>query len=652
MKRRWPLIFDDLTSNSKVRFPIIVATWIGVLLLGIWLGGTSKNTKNLIETATLRIPSLAPPSTETVAPPAPTPSPSPTLVPETSSSNLSPAETEQFSDGLLVLSLADGYYKHLFVYHPTDLQLTRLTNHPWDDIHPAISPDGSRLAYASRRSGFWDIYIFNLNDGSSIRVTDSLTYDGNPTWSPDGQWLAYESYQTGNLDIFLQSLADLSIPPLQLTDDLSPDFSPAWSPLGNEIAFSSLRSGEPEIWTAAVDQLENRFHNVSRSPDTYDSDPAWSPDGSQLSWTSNIDGSRKIALHSIQQAGAFPENIASGSAPLWSPDGGTIILQLAMPNSSEIAGLDTSTHQLTIPAIPMESEIFGMDWKSGGLGRLISAYLLTDSGARVSLQANDPASRATDPVTGRTGLVALASVNAPHALLSDSVDESFSALRTEVARLTGWDVLANLENAYLPYTDPANASLVDDWLVTGLGFAINPLPMQAGWMVVQKEDFSGEVYWRLYIRARYQDGSQGIPLAVLAWDLDSRSSGSPQAYEAGGAANFIPEGYWVDMTELANRFGWQRLPAVSNWRTYYPGARFNHFAHTRGLDWETAMLELYPQELVHQPTRVPTLTSIPTVTSLPLNSRTATAQYAGRLLAPTSPNPRPTFTPAPGENFP
>lgn len=652
MKHHLPPNFDDLISNPKVRFPIIIATWIAVLFIGIWLGGISKNSKNQSEAVTPSLPSLVPTATDTLVPPTPTASPSPTLASEAESSNLAPAESEQFSDGLLVLSLADGYYKHLFVYHPTDLQLTRLTNHPWDDIHPAVSPDGSRLAYASRRNGFWDIYIFNLTDGSSIRVTDSLAYDGNPTWSPDGQWLAYESYQTGNLDIFMQSLADLSTPPLQLTDDLSPDISPAWSPLGNEIAFSSLRSGEPEIWTAAVDHLENRFQNISRNPDSFDSDPAWSPDGSQLGWTSNINGSQKIAVYSIQQAGAFPKNIASGSTPLWSPDGRMIILQLAMPNSYEIAGLDTSTHQLTIPAVPMESEIFGMDWKSADLGLLVTPYLLNDSGALVSLQADDPANRAIDPVTGRTGLVTLTGVDAPHALLSDSVDESFNALRTEISRLSGWDVLANLEYAYLPFTDPANPGPVDDWLVTGLAFAINPLPMQAGWMVVQKEDFSGEVYWRLYIRARYQDGSQGIPIGTLAWNLDSRSSGDPQAYEAGGAANFIPEGYWVDLTELANRFGWHRLPAMSNWRTYYPGARFNQFAHTRGLNWDTAMLELYPPEIVYQPTRVPTLTSTPTVTSLPLNSRTATAQSAGRLFAPTNPNPRPTFTPAPGENFP
>jgi len=70
------------------------------------------------------------------------------------------------------------------------------------------------------------------------------------------------------------------------------------------------------------------------------------------------------------------------------------------------------------------------------------------------------------------------------------------------------------------------------------------------------------------------------------------------------------------------------------------------------MDWENAMLELYPPELIHPPTRIPSLTSTPTATSAPMNSRTATAQAASWLLHPTSPNPRPTWTPQPGETYP
>lgn len=653
MKRPWLPDFDDLKNKPLVRLPVIFFTLLAVFSLGIWLGGLDKENDLKPESEPeVYLPSVTPLPSHTSLPPTPTHVPSPTA--DLVSSNIieSTSDSNRYPDGVIVLSLADGYYKHLFAYHPTDLSLTRLTNHPWDDIHPAISPDGSRMAYSSRRNGFWDIYIFNFEDGTSTRVTDSLAYDGYPTWAPDGQWLAYESYINGNLDIFIQSLSDLSLPPVQLTSDSAPDFNPAWSPLGDEIAFVSLRSGESEIWTAAIDQLDDRFQNISRSPDSLDSNPAWSPDGSLLGWASNLNGGQKVVIASIHEPGYSREIISSGSRLLWSPDGGKILIELAAPNSESIAAINSSTYQAMIPAIPIETEIFGMDWRSGEFGNLVSTYFLQETSGLTSLRIEDPANRVIDPVTGRTVLTALDQVNAPHPLLSDSVDESFAALRTEIARLSGWDVLGNLENAYLPLTDPSYPGTFDDWLTTGLAFAINPLPLQAGWMAIQKEDIGGEVYWRLYIKTRYQDGSQGVPLEFTAWDLDARSSGDPQAYEGGGAASTVPEGYWVDFTELANRFGWYRLPALNNWQSFYSGARFNQFAFTRGMKWETAMLELFPPELVHQPTRVPTITSTPTSTSVPLNSRTATAQASGRLLAPTNPNPRPTWTPAPGEIYP
>ena len=66
----------------------------------------------------------------------------------------------------------------------------------------------------------------------------------------------------------------------------------------------------------------------------------------------------------------------------------------------------------------------------------------------------------------------------------------------------------------------------------------------------------------------------------------------------------VPPGYWVNLTELAAAYGWERLPALSNWRTYFKGTRFNEFAFTSGLDWERAMLEVYPPEVLITPTAV------------------------------------------------
>ena len=103
----------------------------------------------------------------------------------------------------------------------------------------------------------------------------------------------------------------------------------------------------------------------------------------------------------------------------------------------------------------------------------------------------------------------------------------------------------------------------------------------------------------------------------------------------------IPAGYWVDFTSLANEYGWQRIAAQDNWRSYFVGAQFNEFVLTDGLDWRAAMLQLYPTDIFVTPTVVvpPTLTR--TKTPIP---------YAYKSLTPTvtpTLTPHPTFTPAP-----
>ena len=103
------------------------------------------------------------------------------------------------------------------------------------------------------------------------------------------------------------------------------------------------------------------------------------------------------------------------------------------------------------------------------------------------------------------------------------------------------------------------------------------------WMAIIREDFGQQTYWRIYLRTTAQDGSQGAPLTEVPWDFSART-GDPMAYENGGRlANSIPSGYWFDLTSLAVQYGWERLPALTEWRTYYAGARFNELAFTQGL---------------------------------------------------------------------
>ena len=66
---------------------------------------------------------------------------------------------------MILFSMEEDGYAHLFAYALGRLPFTRLTSDPWDDINPAASPNGKSIAFASNRNGFWDLYLMDLSSG-------------------------------------------------------------------------------------------------------------------------------------------------------------------------------------------------------------------------------------------------------------------------------------------------------------------------------------------------------------------------------------------------------------------------------------------------------------------------------------------------------
>ncbi len=590
------------------------------------------------------------------------PPPTPTLTPSTGVTYVTappPLPTEDLNllslkGGVLILSLAEGTDTHLFAYQPESLPLTRLTSGPWDDITPALSPDGKWLAFASNRNGYWDLYLLELASGAITRLTDSLEYDAFPSWSPDGVWLAYESYVNNNLEIFIRQVSG-DQPPIQLTNDPAADYSPAWSPApGRKIAFVSTRSGEPDIWIIDLDKPDEVL-NASHNAQAWESHPAWSPGGDTLAWASLQDGVHSIDLWDSTQPDNPPRSPGTGDWPIWSPNGEALLTSLLTPNYTYLTAYPLRTPGLVFPPLPLSGAVEGLTWGPAVLSwPLADAYRpavqLTPSPLWTPYLTPAVGNASTDLPAGRLRVVPLPTdIQAPYADLQDAVDESFLQLRTRLASDLGWDFLSTLENAFVPLTTALDPGEAGDWLYTGRAIAVTTLPMNAGWLAVVREDFGSETYWRVYLRTRFQDGSAGQPLHDLPWDFNARYGGDTQAYEQGGALlQAIPPGYWVDFTAEAAAYGWERLPALSTWRAAYPAARFNKFILTDGLDWRSAMLELYPSEALVTPTAVVPPTRTPSPTYRWYQTSTVTITYTPRpTYTPISPTPAVTDTPTP-----
>ncbi|MBI5933476.1 MAG: TolB family protein [Chloroflexi bacterium] len=573
-------------------------------------------------------------------------------IPQTSP--IAPIATQiEFNSGeVLLLSMEENGYAHFFLYTPAGDTLLRLTGGDWNDIAPALNPDGTQIAFASNRSGYWDLYLLTLATGETRQITSTPAYDSAPTWSPDGLWLAYETYDGADLEIAALNIADTSVPPIVLTDSAAADFAPAWSPQGRRIAFTSNRSGNPDIWLADLDRPdEGRFVNISASLQAAEGRPQWS--GEQLMWIAEAQGINLGGAYiwDATQPARPARWIAEADLAAWNPSADKLMTVVRDANVDYLSA-SSLDGRLILPPKPFPGLTRALLWLTLDLSETPQAYL-DASALTPSALWNPTIFPIAEGPSGRERVVDIADVQAPYPKLHDEVNEAFNALRARVIAETGWDALASLQNAYVPLTNPLDPGLGQDWLYTGRGFALNSLLANAGWMVSVREGVGQQTYWRIYLRAQSQDGSQGAPLNESPWDLNARYDVDPQAYDQGGAYAPIPPGYWVDFTALARAYGFERQSALPNWRVYFAGTRFTEFVMTDGLDWYNAMLQLYPAEALVTPTPklpptlTPTLTPVPTLTSGPSPTPTITASPTNTPLPTSTPTPVPSNTPLP-----
>ena len=142
------------------------------------------------------------------------------------------------------------------------------------------SPDGARIAFASNRSGNWEIWMADADGANSRQLT---SYAGapphSPRWSPKGRLLAFAHTSEGNADIYTITPEGSMI--RRLTWEPSREETPSWSRDGRWLYFSSNRSGTFQIWKLVIDQPAQVLQ-VTYGGGT---NPHESADGKQLFYT-------------------------------------------------------------------------------------------------------------------------------------------------------------------------------------------------------------------------------------------------------------------------------------------------------------------------------------------------------------------------------
>jgi len=211
-----------------------------------------------------------------------------------------------------------------------------------NDVNPAVSPDGRRIAFQSNRGGDSNIWVAGSDGSSPVQLTTFKSRTGTPRWSPDSRRLVFDSLEAGDWNLYVID-ADGGVP-RRLTPEPSVDYTGTWSHDGRWIYFASGRSGVQEMWKIPSEggPAVQVTHDIGLSF------PAVSPDGASLYWwqLSPPQGIWRMPVDGGEATMVVP---AEGTNMIsWAPGGSGLFYAVDGPEGYEIRYRDRVTQQETV----------------------------------------------------------------------------------------------------------------------------------------------------------------------------------------------------------------------------------------------------------------------------------------------------------------
>ncbi len=178
---------------------------------------------------------------------------------------------------------------------------SRVAASTWPDFNPSPSPANDFLAFVSKRSGSWELWV-SSEDGTRKLTNFNGAYVDSPRWSPDGHTIVFTAQQNGNRDVYFVPASGGEV--RRFTTESSEEGRPSFSQDGTSIYFRSNRSGKPQIWKQPLAGGEAVLATQGEGYEAFES-----PDGSRLYF-----------VPSRQLSGLWMVPVGGGRATMVAPD--------------------------------------------------------------------------------------------------------------------------------------------------------------------------------------------------------------------------------------------------------------------------------------------------------------------------------------------
>ncbi len=186
-------------------------------------------------------------------------------------------------------------------------------------LQPAWSPDGKSIAYmqgAAAQDQPKELYIAPLSGGAPKEITSLGKSLNRPIWSPDGKSIAlYEYLDSRNLPIMIMNPDGTGLRTLVQGGAI---VGARFSPSGDKLLYSEISTSTSASGTDIFTISPSGGTPTNLTPNSAeDYQPAWSPDGSYIAWSGRQGGVFKIVLANAD--GSNPQTLTKGDdyQPSW-----------------------------------------------------------------------------------------------------------------------------------------------------------------------------------------------------------------------------------------------------------------------------------------------------------------------------------------------